>query len=232
MRFVFPPLAPVGLAIHGQPEDFFPVHRIYCVGRNYAEHAREMGDTGREAPFFFMKPADAVLGAAPGEALHMPYPTLTQDLHHEVELVIALGRGGRCIAPEDALEHIWGYAIGLDMTRRDLQSQAKAKGRPWCIAKGFEASAPMSALLPRAQCPDMDAANITLHVNGQLRQSGNTAQMLCKAARIVAELSQAWTLQPGDLIMTGSPSGVAAVHPGDELVARIDGLPPLTVHIR
>ena len=213
----------------------FPIHRIYCVGRNYAEHAREMGASGQEPPFFFLKPADAVLPVAADTTGELPYPSLTQDLHHEVELVVALGQGGRDIAAADALAHIYGYAVGLDMTRRDLQAALKKQGRPWCIAKGFEASAPIGPLTPAAQWAGAQTgepqADITLHVNGALRQSGHTEQMLCGVAETIAQLSRAWTLQPGDLIFTGTPAGVGAVQRGDVLQAHIDGLQPLSVRV-
>ncbi len=214
MDFVLPPAAPASLPIVGSTQRF-AIHRIYCVARNYADHAQEMGDTGREPPFFFLKPADVALSAVSAtdtttetKPLAMPYPSLTQDLHHEVELVVALGQGGSHIAVEDAFKHVWGYAVGLDMTRRDLQAQMKQKGRPWCIAKGFDASAPMGALTPAAQATGMDAAAISLQVNGQLRQSGNTAAMIWSVAEIIATLSQAWQSQAGDIIMTGTPAGV------------------------
>jgi fumarylpyruvate hydrolase len=210
----------------------FPVHRIYCVGRNYAEHAQEMGFTGREPPFFFMKPADAVVTAPEGEAVVVDYPSLTRDLHHEVELVVAIGRGGRDIAAADAVQHIWGYGVGLDMTRRDLQGEMKKQGRPWCIGKAFEQSAPMGALAPIAQTGVLTRGAITLQVNGVLRQQGDLSQLIWNVAETLEQLSRAWTLQPGDLIFTGTPAGVAAVQRGDVLDAAVEGLPPLRVQIR
>ncbi len=209
----------------------FPVRRIYCVGRNYADHAREMGGTGREAPFFFMKPADAVLPADGADAVHMPYPSLTSDLHHEVELVVAIGRGGRDIPVEQALDHVWGYAVGLDMTRRDLQSVMKGSGKPWSIAKGFDASAPIGPITPRDQAGLVEQAGIALNVNGQTRQSSRVDHMSWSVAEIIAELSRAWTLAPGDLIYSGTPAGVGPVVAGDELIATIDGLQALRVLI-
>ena len=213
----------------------FPIHRIYCVGRNYEDHAKEMGFTGREPPFFFLKPADAVLPVDAGQTGLLPYPSLTANLHHEVELVVAIGQGGRDIPAAQALQHVYGYAVGLDMTRRDLQAALKKQGRPWCIAKGFEASAPIGPLTPAAQWAGAQTgepqANITLHVNGELRQSGHTEQMLCGVAETIAQLSRAWTLQPGDLIFTGTPAGVGAVQRGDVLQAHIDGLQPLSVRV-
>ena len=230
MNFVFPPQPSASLPVVASDQRF-PIHRVYCVGRNYADHAQEMGDTGREPPFFFTKPADAVISAPAGQSVPLPYPSLTQDLHHEVELVVALGSGGKNIAVADALQHVWGYAVGLDMTRRDLQAQLKKLGRPWCIAKGFDASAPMGALTPAAQAGDVQHAAIDLQVNGQLRQSGKTSAMIWNIAEIIAELSCAWELQAGDLIMTGTPAGVAAVHRGDRLQAQVTGLAPLQVSV-
>ncbi len=209
--------------------DRFPVHRIYCVGRNYAEHAKEMGFTGREPPFFFMKPADAVLPVAAGETGRMPYPTLTANLHHEIELVVAIGKGGADIKAQDALQHIWGYAVGLDMTRRDLQNDMKKQGRPWCIGKGFEASAPIGPITPVAQAGDVEKAAIWLQVNGTDRQRSNVDQLIWNIAETIEHLSAAWTLQPGDLIFTGTPEGVGAVVRGDVLEGGIDGLGSLRV---
>lgn len=224
-----PAPAPVTLAVVGGGR--FPVRRVWCVGRNYAEHAREMGHTGREPPFFFMKPADTLVPAAPGEALTIDYPTLTANLHHEVELVVALGVGGRDIAVADAHRHVWGCAIGLDMTRRDLQEQMKKQGRPWEIGKAFEQSAPIGPLhaLTAAGVPARGA--ITLSVNGQPRQRGDLADLIWSVDETIAQLSAAWTLAPGDLIFTGTPAGVGAVVRGDRMVAAIDGLGELTVDI-
>lgn len=230
MDFVFSPPPQASLPIAGSTQRF-PIHRIYCVARNYVDHAQEMGDTGREPPFFFAKPADAAISAPTGVAVDMPYPSLTSDLHHEVELVVALGSGGRNIAVQDALRHVWGYAVGLDMTRRDLQAQLKKQGRPWCIAKGFDASAPIGAITPATQAGDVQQAQIALHVNGQPRQSGSTAAMIWNIAEIITALSTAWELQAGDLIMTGTPAGVAAVQRGDVLDATVAGLAPLQVRL-
>ena len=230
MSYVIPPAAPASVPVVGRAERF-AVHRIYCVGRNYAEHAREMGFTGREPPFFFMKPADAVLPVAQGETGHLPYPTLTQDLHHEIELVVAIGQGGRNIAAGDAMQHIWGYAVGLDMTRRDLQAEAKKQGRPWCIAKGFDASAPIGPITPAAQAGNVQQAAIWLQVNGADRQRSNVSQLIWNIAETIEHLSQAWELRPGDLIFTGTPEGVNAVARGDVLEGGIDGLCPLRVAV-
>lgn len=230
MRFVLPPPVQASVPVVGHSERF-PVHRIYCVGRNYAEHAKEMGFTGREAPFFFMKPADAVLCSDEGAALSMPYPSLTSNLHHEIELVVAIGKGGKHIPAAQAMEHIWGYAIGLDMTRRDLQNDMKKQGRPWCIGKAFEASAPISAITPAAQAGDVQHAEIWLQVNGQDRQRSNVNQLIWNIAETIEHLSHAWELQPGDLIMTGTPEGVGAVQTGDVLEGGISGLGTLRVNI-
>lgn len=230
MRFVLPPPVQASVPVVGHSERF-PVHRIYCVGRNYAEHAKEMGFTGREAPFFFMKPADAVLCADEGAALSMPYPSLTSNLHHEIELVVAIGKGGKHIPAAQAMEHIWGYAVGLDMTRRDLQNDMKKQGRPWCIGKAFEASAPISAITPAAQAGDVQHAEIWLQVNGQDRQRSNVSQLIWNIAETIEHLSHAWELQSGDLIMTGTPEGVGAVQTGDVLEGGISGLGTLRVNI-
>ena len=230
MSYVIPPAAPASVPVVGRAERF-AVHRIYCVGRNYAEHAREMGFTGREPPFFFMKPADAVLPVAQGETGHLPYPTLTQDLHHEIELVVAMGKGGSNIAAQDALQHVWGYAVGLDMTRRDLQAEAKKQGRPWCIAKGFDASAPIGPITPAAQAGNVQQAAIWLQVNGADRQRSNVSQLIWNIAETIEHLSQAWELRPGDLIFTGTPEGVSAVVRGDVLEGGIDGLGQLRVSV-
>jgi fumarylpyruvate hydrolase len=209
----------------------FPVHRIYCVGRNYVEHAIEMGHTGREPPFFFLKPADAVLPVPAGEEGRMHYPTLTRSLHHELELVVAIGKGGRHIPSARALEHVWGYAVGLDMTRRDLQNDMKKQGRPWCIGKGFEESAPIGPIVPAAEAPGVLDAPIELTVNGEVRQSSRTGKLIWSIAEVIEHLSAAWTLAPGDLIYSGTPEGVAAVRSGDLMVGRIGGLPPLAVRV-
>jgi len=230
MSFVFAPPATPAVPVQGSsPGASFPVHRIYCVGRNYVEHAIEMGHSGREAPFFFMKPADAVLPIAQGVVGHMHYPTLTKSLHHELELVVAIGKGGRDIASSEALEHVWGYAVGLDMTRRDLQGDAKKLGRPWCIGKGFEESAPIGPLRRAEDCRLDDNTKISLEVNGKLRQASTLGKLIWNVAEIIEHLSKAWTLAPGDLIFSGTPEGVAAVEIGDKLSARIDGVGTLEV---
>ena len=177
MDYVVSPPAVVSVPVVGQPARF-PVHRIYCVGRNYAEHAKEMGFTGREPPFFFMKPADAVVAVEAGQTGSVAYPTLTDNLHHEIELVVAIGKGGKNITAANAHQHIYGYAVGLDMTRRDLQNEMKKQGRPWCIGKGFEQSAPIGPITPAAQAGGVEQAEITLRVNGQERQRSTVAQLI------------------------------------------------------
>ena len=220
--------------VHGGGE--FPVHRIYCVGRNYAEHAAEMGHDARESPFFFMKPADAVVAAREGEPVAMDYPTLTSDLHHEIELVVAIGDAaagnGRDVSEEDAARLIFGYAVGLDMTRRDLQTVAKKAGRPWSIAKGFDQSAPIGAIHRIEETGELAAGAIGLDVDGAERQKGDLSDMIWNVRETIAWLSRAWTLKPGDLIFTGTPSGVAAVGRGQTLTGRIAGLSDLTVTLR
>ena len=230
MSYVFEPSAVVAVPVHGSARHF-PVHRIYCVARNYEEHAREMGVTGREAPFFFLKPADAVLLAGPDGTAAMAYPSLTSNLHHEVELVVAIGSGGSNIPAANAHQHIYGYAVGLDMTRRDLQNDMKKQGRPWSIAKGFDHSAPLGAITPANQVPEVDQADIALDVNGLARQKGSISQLIWNIAETIEQLSAAWELQPGDLIFTGTPAGVGAVVPGDMLEAHIGGLQTLRVRI-
>jgi fumarylpyruvate hydrolase len=207
------------------------VRRIYCVGRNYVEHAKEMGFTGREAPFFFLKPADAVVPVPQGETGKMAYPSLTKDLHHEIELVVAIGTGGRNIKAADAQKHIWGYAVGLDMTRRDLQGEMKKQGRPWCIGKGFDESAPISPVVPADQAGDVAHAEIWLKVNGQDRQRSNVSKLIWNIGEIIEHVSAAWELAPGDLIFTGTPEGVAAVVAGDTLEGGVAGVGTLSVKI-
>jgi len=223
MSYVFPPAPTPSVPVVGT-EAQFPVHRIYCVGRNYEEHAKEMGFTGREPPFFFMKPADAIVVAPPGATTPLPYPSLTTNLHHEIELVVAIGKGGKNIAAADALSHIYGYAVGLDMTRRDLQNDMKKQGRPWSIGKGFDHSAPIGPITPAAQAGDVGKAGIWLQVNGVDRQRSTIAQLIWNIAETIEHLSAAWELQPGDLIYTGTPEGVSAVVTGDVLEGGVDGL--------
>lgn len=205
----------------------FPVRRIFCVGRNYAEHAREMGaDPTRELPFFFCKPTDAVLT----HGADMPYPTMTANLHHEMELVAAIGKGGADIAEGAALGHVWGYASGLDMTRRDLQGQAKKEGKPWDMGKGFDHSAPIGEIVPAAKV-DPTRGRIELKVNGAVRQESDLSQLIWNVAETIAYLSKLVRLAPGDLIFTGTPAGVAAVVRGDVLEGFVEGVGPVRTRI-
>ncbi len=231
MSYVFPPPAVVSVPVVGRAARF-PVHRIYCVGRNYEEHAREMGFTGREPPFFFMKPSDAIVVVPPGETATIAYPRLTSNLHHEIELVIAIGKGGSKIAAADALNHVFGYAVGLDMTRRDLQNDMKKQGRPWCIGKAFDQSAPIGAITPREDAGDIGQAEIHVQVNGQDRQRSQVSKLIWNIAETIEHLSAAWDLQAGDLIYSGTPEGVAAVVAGDTMVGGVTGLETIRVHVR
>jgi fumarylpyruvate hydrolase len=225
-RFVIPAPPVIALPVVGEA-GLFPVRRVYCVGRNYAEHAREMGhDPDREEPFFFTKPADAL--ATDGR---FPYPPATKDVHHEIELVVALGKGGRDIPVGKALDCVWGYAVGLDMTRRDLQAVAKKAGRPWEVAKAFDASAPISPLVAASKAGHLTSGAIWLNVNGERRQTGDLGQLIWKIDETIGYLSGLFELAPGDLIFTGTPAGVAAVQPGDRLHGHVDGVGDLMVEV-
>jgi len=204
----------------------FPVGRIYCVGRNYAEHAREMGhDPDREPPFFFMKPADAVVqnGAT------IPYPQATKDLHHEIEMIVAIGKGGANIPVEKALDHVFGYGVGLDMTRRDLQGEAKKMGRPWEMGKAFDDSAPCTALKTVAMVGHPAKGAIWLKVNGEVKQKGDLSELIWNVPETISYLSHLVTLRPGDIIMSGTPAGVGPVQRGDKLEGHVEGVGELTV---
>lgn len=206
-------------------EAVFPVRRIWCVGRNFADHAREMGhDPTREPPFFFAKPADAV---NPGGEL--PFPSVTQDLHHEIEMVVAIGKGGSNIAEDKALEHVYGYAVGLDMTRRDIQAEAKKLARPWELSKGFDQSCPISPIVPAARIGHPTRGKIEVTVNGKVQQTGDLNQMIWTVPEAIAFLSRYVALQPGDLIMTGTPAGVSSVKPGDTLHGTCEGVGEIRV---
>jgi fumarylpyruvate hydrolase len=219
--------APETVAIPVEGGDPFPVRRVYCVGRNYAAHAREMGhDPDREEPFFFMKPADAILLAKT-----MPYPPQTKDLHHELEMVVAIGKGGVNIPPENALDHVFGYGVGLDMTRRDIQGEAKKLGRPWDFGKGFDHSAPCTSLVPATKSGHVAKGRIELKVNGETRQKSDVSMLIWSVPELIAKISQSMRLEPGDLIFSGTPEGVAAVKKGDKLVGHVDSLPELEVTI-
>lgn len=209
----------------------FPVRRVYCVGRNYAEHAKEMGFTGREDPFFFCKPADAIIQVADGETGKMPYPSKTSNLHYEMELVVAIGKAGKDIPVEKANEHIYGYALGLDMTRRDLQGEAKKQGRPWEVGKAFDQSAPLGPIHPRSATGLIEKGEIWLDVNGTRKQKSNLTELIWNIPESIAYLSGLFELQPGDLIFTGTPEGVGAVVKGDLMVGSVAGLGELRVQL-
>lgn len=225
-EYIFPPAQRVTLPVENR-EERVPVRRVYCIGRNYAAHTVEMGgDPDREEPFFFHKVPEAL--DTDGE---FPYPPGSEDVHHEIELAAILRGGGRDIEVDEAMSLVWGYAVALDMTRRDLQGTAKKAGRPWEIGKSFEGAAPIGLVVPAADAGDMTAADITLSVNGELRQSGNTGQMIWKLPEIISYLSRYFSLAAGDVILTGTPSGVGPVARGDVLHGEIGGLPPLDVRV-
>ena len=219
MDYIINPPTQAALPVEGSKK-YFPIHRVYCVGRNYADHAIEMGDDPqREAPFFFCKPADAV-----NFSDEIIYPSATSNLHHEVEMVVALGKGGSNIPANHALEHVFGYAVGIDLTRRDLQSEAKSKSRPWDVSKGFDLSAPCSVIIPASSVGHPNKGEIWLSVNGEEKQSGRIEQMIWSVAEIISTLSSLFELQAGDLIYTGTPSGVGPINVGDEVKVAVDGL--------
>ncbi|MBA8817844.1 5-carboxymethyl-2-hydroxymuconate isomerase [Ochrobactrum sp. P6BS-III] len=225
--YVFAPRPQPFLPVKGT-DALFPVHRIYCVGQNYADHAIEMGgDPTRNPPFFFQKNPDSLVING-GD---FPYPPKTEDVHHEIELVIALKTGGIDIPVEKALDHVYGYAVGIDMTRRDLQAVAKKAGRPWEVAKAFEHSAPCSAIAPVSDVGHPQSASISLSINGETRQSGDLNQMIWKVAETISYLSSLFELQPGDLIFTGTPAGVGPVQRGDRLVGKVDGVGSVSVTV-
>ena len=229
MTYAIPAPAPRSLSIAGRTERF-PVNRIFCVGRNYAAHAREMGrDPDREAPFFFMKPAQAAVDASLPATI--PYPPRTRNFHHEIELVVAIGTGGADIPVETALDHVYGYAVGLDMTRRDLQLDARDKGRPWEFGKSFAQSAPIGAIHRASDIGHPERAAIALTVNGQPRQASDIDKLIWSVAESIAQLSMFEALEPGDLIMTGTPEGVNAVLPGDRMLGSIAGLGQIDVRV-
>ena len=231
MTFVFPPEAPVALAVAGSDAKI-AVRRVYCVGRNYAAHAREMGfDPDREPPFFFCKPADAVVPVAAGETLELVYPTQTNNYHYEAELVAVIGKAGSDIAVDRALEHVFGYAVGLDMTRRDLQMKMREMGRPWEIGKAFDRSAPIGPIHRASDIGHVERGEITLRVNGQTKQKSDVSHLIWSVAETIADLSKYFRLEPGDLIYTGTPEGVGAVQAGDGMVVDIEHLGELHVRI-
>src|SRR6516164_662922 len=224
--YVIPPPPQPAIAVTGSDKKF-PVRRIWCVGRNYEEHIREMGQDVREPPFYFAKPADAVVA----DGATVPYPSLTKDMHHEVELVVALKSGGRNIKLDKALDTIWGYGVGIDLTRRDLQIASRNQQRPWEIGKAFDASAPCGPLRPTAEIGHPSKGRITLKCNGKIRQDGDLNQMIWNTPEIIANLSEMVELAPGDIIMTGTPSGVAATVAGDKIECEIEGVGTLHVNI-
>jgi fumarylpyruvate hydrolase len=227
MQYLFPPAGPTAVAVVGSDAKF-PVRRIFCVGRNYEAHAREMDpDAQREAPFFFSKPADAVVP----DGATVPYPSRTHDFHHEIELVVAIGRSGRDIPLERAREHVLGYAVGIDLTRRDLQAEARKQGRPWDLSKGFDHSAPIGAIRTTAGVGHIARGRIWLKVNGEVRQDADVSEMISGVSEVIAELSTLFELRPGDLIYTGTPAGVGPLQPGDRVEGGIDGLGTLAISI-
>jgi fumarylpyruvate hydrolase len=232
-NFAFAPHSVVGLPITGSDTEF-PVRRIYCVGRNYAAHAREMGfDPDREPPFFFCKPNDdaSVVSVAAGSCAEIPYPPLTENYHYEIELVVAIGKAGRNIPADEANAHIFGYGVGLDMTRRDLQMRMREQGRPWEIGKAFDYSAPVGPIHPVSVAGHLAGGAISLEVDGVVKQKSDLSHLIWSVSETIANLSTLFELRPGDLIFTGTPEGVGAVKPGQTLVGRIDGLEALQVKI-
>jgi fumarylpyruvate hydrolase len=231
MNYVIPPAPQPAVPVAGSG-DSFPVRRIYCVGRNYAAHAREMGsDPDREPPFFFCKPADAVVPVAAGTTGEIAYPPQTANCHHEVELVVAIGKGGRDIAAANANNHVWGYAAGFDMTRRDLQFALRDKGRPWELGKAFDQSAPIGSLVPASRIGHPTAGAIWVRVDGQDRQRSDIAKLIWSVPEVIANLSTYFELRPGDLIFTGTPEGVGSVQVGQTLSGGIDGLGELSFRV-
>lgn len=227
MSYVIPQAPIPSCPVKGQ-NDRFPVRRIFCVGRNYAEHAREMGfDPDRESPFFFTKPADAIVM----DGTEIPYPPLTSNFHYEIELVVAINKGGLHIKADEALDHIYGYGVGLDMTRRDLQLSMRKIGRPWCWGKAFDNSAPMGEITPIADCGHVTKGQIWLDVNGERQQEGDIDQFIWSIPEVIEHLTQSIALAPGDLIMTGTPAGVGPTVSGDKLEGGIEGLGTLSISI-
>jgi fumarylpyruvate hydrolase len=228
--YVIPALEQVSVPVVGTTARF-PVQRIYCVGRNYVDHAQEMGFTGREPPFFFIKPANTVVICNAGETAELPYPPLTKDFQHEIEIVACIGTGGKNIKAADAKKHIYGYAVGLDMTRRDLQGEQKKLGRPWCIGKSFDHASPIGPITPAAQAGDVENAEIYVQVDGKDRQRSTVSKLIWNLGEIIEHISNAWELQPGDLIYTGTPAGVSAVNVGDTLHGHVAGLTDIRVKV-
>ena len=231
MNYVIATNPPVAVPVADGSDALFPVRRVYCVGRNYAAHAREMGADERDPPFFFCKPADALLVVPHGRTVELPYPPLTSDFQHEIELVVAIGKTGRDIPAERANEHVWGYGVGLDMTRRDLQGQMKKQGRPWEVGKAFDHSAPIGPLVPASRFGHPTRGALWLQVDGVERQRSDLSLLIWSIPETIANLSTLFTLQPGDLIYSGTPEGVAAVHRGQTLRGGFDGLGEITLKV-
>lgn len=224
---MFPSQPQISAAIKGS-DALFPVNRIHCVGRNYAAHIREMGfDPDREPPFFFQKPTDAIVA----NETPVPYPASTENFQYEIELVAAIGKAGKDISIEDALDYVWGYATGVDLTRRDLQMAARERGRPWEPGKGFDRSAPMAPIVPVSECGHLEGAEIWLNVNGEQKQRSTVGHLVWSVAEVISILSKSWDLIPGDLIFTGTPESVGPLVPGDEVVGGVDGLPDVRFKI-
>jgi fumarylpyruvate hydrolase len=230
MSYIFQPSPIPAVPVVGTG-DLFPVHRIYCVGRNYAEHAQEMGFTGREPPFFFCKPADAIVVVPEGETATIPYPAQTANFHYEMELVVAIGKRGSDIPEQDAAKHIFGYALGLDMTRRDLQMEMRKQGRPWEIGKAFDHSAPIGPIHPIAKTGELTQSGIWLEVNGEKRQNSDIRKLIWNVNETISYLSKYFELQPGDLIYSGTPEGVGAVKKGDLMTGGVAGLGEIRVKV-
>jgi fumarylpyruvate hydrolase len=231
MAYVVPQCAVPAVAVDGS-KDKFPVHRLYCVGRNYAEHSREMGhDPDREHPFFFQKFADNIVPSGPKDNGKFPYPPLSKNVHHEIELVAALGKGGSDVRVDQAMDLVWGYAVGIDMTRRDLQGEAKKAGKPWDIGKAFEHSAPMGPVYPASRVGHPTQGRIWLAINGETRQDGNIDQLIWKLPEIIQHLSTQFELKAGDLIFTGTPAGVGPVNKGDVITGGVDGVGEIKVTV-
>lgn len=230
MSFLFAPAPQAVLPIEGESNLYFPIHRIYGVARNYAAVNAALGE--KTPPSLFLKPSDAAVYVSPEKTLELDFPAATEDLQHEIELVVAIGKAGRNIAVEDAMDYVWGYAAGLDLTRRDLQRASSAKGQPWDTAKAFDESAPMTAIKPASRTPDNEPMKVWLYVNNEKRQEGTTAEMILNVPEIISYISTLYELQPGDLIMTGTPAGIGTIQPGDVLEGGVQGVGVLKVKFK
>lgn len=230
MSYVLTPPKTASVPVLGVSEGF-PVHRVYCVDRNYVQHAQEMSFSGREPPFFFLKPADAVVPVDDGPSVTIAYPSLTENFQYEIELAVAIGEGRRSIKAQHALSHVFGYAVGLDMTRSDRLIEMRKQGRPWCVGKAFDESAPIGHIVPASDVPKVADATIWLQVDGEDRQCSSTGRLIWNVPEIIEHLSTGWELQPGDLIFTGTPEGVGPVQPGELITSGIDGIGTLSVRV-